>query len=333
MMRDRVAGANHKRSRLERVVIVVSLTLPLVAGCGRTQQVVPPAPFTATSVAMTNIPSPTATPVPTNLPTGEASPTPMPLSDMQSWEVAAASTPTLEEEVKVGLYAGDGAASACVTAAEKMFKWIGYTVDRITADTVNDEDLRQIDVLYFPGGSAGPYQEDVSAEGREKIRQLVRSGGCFIGTCAGALFAAEEVIWEGAQDPQPTLGLFPGTVQGPLPEIYTNPEYGMCQVNLEPHPITGTEPDSVWILYYNGPFFSPNPGAEVDIVGRYEITNEPAIVAFEYGAGRVILTGPHPEWEEDDDRDSVSHFDRFDDQGTDWDLMLNATRWCLGEID
>jgi glutamine amidotransferase-like uncharacterized protein len=249
------------------------------------------------------------------------------------WGIAASSATPVEKEIKVGLYAGAGAANACATAAGEMFQWMGYTVEWINADTVNDADLHRIDVLYFPGGSAGPYQEDISAEGREKIRQLVQSGGCFIGTCAGALFAAEQVIWEGAQDSQPTLGLFPGTVQGPIPEIYTNPEYGMCQVNLEPHPITGTEPDSVWILYYNGPFFSPNPGAEVDIVGRYEITNEPAIVAFEYGAGRVILTGPHPEWEEDDDRDDVSHFDRFDDRGSDWDLMLQATLWCLGEID
>jgi glutamine amidotransferase-like uncharacterized protein len=214
-----------------------------------------------------------------------------------------------------------------------MFEWMGYTVTRLDADTINQSEISHIDVVYFPGGSSGPYREGISAEGREKIRRLVHSGGCFIGTCAGALFAAEQVVWEGETDPRPTLGLFPGTVEGPLPEIYTDPEYGMCQVNLEPHPITAAEPDSAWILYYNGPFFSPNPDAEVDIVGRYEITNDPALVAFEYGRGRVFLTGPHPEWEEDDGRDGVSYFDRFSDQGSDWDLMLGATRWCLRGID
>ena len=54
--------------------------------------------------------------------------------------------------------------------------------------------------------------------------------------------------------------------------------------------------------------------------------------------GRVFLTGPHPEWEEDSDRDGVDYVqpsvaDRFDDQGSDWDLMRNAARWCLHEID
>lgn len=235
--------------------------------------------------------------------------------------------------ITVGLYAGRGAARECVTAAGKMFAWMGYTVVRIDADVINENDIRHLDVLYFPGGSTGPFQEDISAQGRDKIRQLIRSGGCFIGTCAGALFASERVVWEGQVDTQNTLGLFPGTVEGPIPEIFAGPEHGMCQVNLSPHPITETEPDSAWILYYNGPFFRSNPGAEVDVIARYQITNDPAMVAFEYGAGRVFLTGPHPEWEEDDGRDGVSYFDRFDDQGSDWDLMLNAARWCLHEME
>ncbi|MDY7075456.1 MAG: BPL-N domain-containing protein [Chloroflexota bacterium] len=279
----------------------------------------------------TNTPAPLA-----SLPSSASTPTTsarQPVSTSTSTPNRIESYQTAADDTTVGLYAGGGAASECVQAAQKMFEWMGYTVTRLDSDTVNRSEISHIDVIYFPGGSAGHFQEDISAEGRDKIRQLVHSGGCFIGTCAGALFAAERIIWEGEADPRPTLGLFPGTVEGPLPEIYTDHEHGMCQVNLEPHPITGTKPDPAWILYYNGPFFSPNLGAEVDVVGRYEITDDPALVAFEYGGGRVFLTGPHPEWEEDDDRDGVSYFDRFSDQGSDWDLMLSATRWCLREID
>jgi glutamine amidotransferase-like uncharacterized protein len=202
----------------------------------------------------------------------------------------------------------------------------------LNAQFINREDLSHLDILYFPGGDAGPYQENISAEGREKIRQLVGAGGCFIGTCAGALYAAERVVWEGTDDSENTLGLFPGTVEGPIPDIYAEPTFGMCQVNLESHAITAItegEPDSAWILYYNGPFFKPDPGAEVAVVGRYEITGQPALVAFDHGRGRVFLTGPHPEWDEDSCRDGVTFFDRFDDRGSDWDLMRQATRWCL----
>jgi glutamine amidotransferase-like uncharacterized protein len=261
-------------------------------------------------------------------------------SDGDDWGVDWRAAPTPEaaqppsdKDVTVGLFSGTGAASACVTAAEHMFEWMGYSIVQLNAQAVNDGDLSHLDILYFPGGSAGPYQEMIDEQGRDKIRESVRSGGCFIGTCAGALYAAEQVIWQGTVDPRETLGLFPGMVQGPIPEIYADPGFGMCQVILEPHTITGTEPDPIQIMYYNSPFFVPNPDAEVDVVGRYEIGGEPALVAFDYGQGRVFLTGPHPEWEEDSERDGVSYFDSFDDQGSEWDLMRQAVQWCLGRAD
>lgn len=234
-----------------------------------------------------------------------------------------------EGNITVGLYAGDGAERTCVTAAERMFKWMGYNVARINANTINNKDIGDIDLLYFPGGSTGPYQADISLEGREKIRQRIHSGGCFIGTCAGALFAAEQIVWDGRPDPRGSLGVFPGAIEGPTPGIVSGSDHGICQVDLEPHPITATESEAMWIMYYNGPFLKPHPGAEVDIVGRYHLSGDPALTASEYGAGRVFLTGPHPEWEEDSARDGVSYFDHLGDHGSDWDMMRSATRWCL----
>ncbi len=64
-------------------------------------------------------------------------------------------------------------------------------------------------------------------------------------------------------------------------------------------------------------------------IARYAVTQQPAMVACRYGEGRVFLTGVHAEWEEDDDRDGVSYFDKHDDQGSDWDFMKKAVRWCL----
>ena len=234
--------------------------------------------------------------------------------------------------VTVGVYSDSGAAQACVIAAKNMFEWMGYTVDLIDANTINNEDIRDIDIFYFPGGSSRPYIIDITDEGKDKIRQMISAGSGYIGTCASGMFAAEVQIWRGTTYSEGQLEIFPGTAEGPIPEIFEYPEIGMCQVNLvHPHPITEGEPDSVWILYYDGPFFDPESGAAVEIIGRYQITDQAALVACEYGSGRVFLTGPHPEWEEDSDRDSVSYFDHFDDRGSDWSLMQNATRWCLHE--
>jgi hypothetical protein len=56
------------------------------------------------------------------------------------------------------------------------------------------------------------------------------------------------------------------------------------------------------------------------------------MIAFGHGNGRVFLTGAHPEFEEDSDRDGADFCDHLDDRGSDWDLMKKAARWCLGEI-
>jgi glutamine amidotransferase-like uncharacterized protein len=318
-----------------RIITAGMIALILLVGCGKSEPTATPVP---PPTAMMPV-SPTATPVP---PTHSAvfaaeygdgyvqagaERVIIVESETPATTLAENSPPT------VGLYADEGAAEACVTAATRMFEWMGYTVEQIFAATVNDEEIDRFDLLYFPGGSSDPFKADISSEGKEKIRQFIESGGCFIGTCAGALLAAEQSIWEGQVEGGEALALFPGTVEGPIPEIYANPEHGMCQVNLEPHAITDGMQESVQILYYNGPFLKPNADAQVNVIGRYQIGGEPALVAFEYGQGRVFLTGPHPEWEEDDDRDGVDYFDRFDDQGSDWSLMRNAARWCLHEID
>lgn len=232
----------------------------------------------------------------------------------------------------IGIYADSGAAWSCLTAAENMFLWMGYTVEFIYANTVNNEDIQHIDVFYFPGGNSEHYIVHITSQGRERIRQMISNGAGYIGTCAGAMFAAETQIWQGNTYITGQLGIFPGTAQGPIPEIFAWPRFGMCQVNLnKPHPITDDQPDSVWIMLYHGPFMTPKPGAMIDTLGTYEVTGQPALVACEYGRGRVFLTGPHPEWEEDSDRDSVPYFKSYDDMGSDWPLMHNATRWCLHE--
>ncbi|MBN1620926.1 hypothetical protein JW890_09415, partial [candidate division WOR-3 bacterium] len=99
------------------------------------------------------------------------------------------------------------------------------------------------------------------------------------------------------------------------------------------HPITSSFADSAWMMFYNGPYLEPDTssGQNVFIAGKYSEINRPAIIACEYGRGRVFLTGPHPEWEEDSYRDGLDHFKEFNDRGSDWDLMKHAVDWCLGQ--
>ena len=147
------------------------------------------------------------------------------------------------------------------------------------------------------------YAEDLSSEGVENIRGFVRDGGGYIGICGGAYFAGEKVVWQGTQLPMLSLNFFPGTVQGPYDEIVPYPDSTMCLVNIvdTTHPVTQSEPDSAWILYYWGPALLPDANADVDTLGKYDVIDEPAILALEFGSGRVFLIGTHPEIEEDSD--------------------------------
>ncbi len=81
-----------------------------------------------------------------------------------------------------------------------------------------------------------------------------------------------------------------------------------------------------------GPVLIPDKTDSVTILGRYEKgKKEPAILAFDYGLGRVFIIGTHPEFEEDSDRDGTDFADKFDDKGSDWGLMKKAVLWCLKE--
>jgi len=58
------------------------------------------------------------------------------------------------------------------------------------------------------------------------------------------------------------------------------------------------ESSSEYILYSGGAAFYPDEGQEMNVIGTYDLLNDdPAMINFRYGDGRVILFGPHPELE------------------------------------
>ena len=233
----------------------------------------------------------------------------------------------------IALYSDNGAAESCVKATKNMFEWMGYTVQLITSDYIDKNDLDNFSIICFPGGNMYQYSQDISSPGKEKIRNFISNGGGYICICGGAYFTGEKVIWQGNQLPMEPLAIFPGTTQGPIDGIAPYPNCVMCEVNIvdHSHPITQNEQDSVWIQYCYGPMLLPNEDANVEILGEYEIGDKPVIVAFEYGHGKVFIIGTHPEFEENSNRDGIDPvFDMYD-FGSDWDLMKKATGWCLQE--
>lgn len=243
--------------------------------------------------------------------------------------------PSLKRTAALALYSDRGTWEESVQAAEKMFQWMNYTVKLVNADHINNEGLGNFSILCIPGGDMYQYAQDISSRGRNNIRNFIHDGGGYIGICGGSYFASEKVIWREHQLHMTPLGIFPGITKGPINKIVPYPNYTVCKVNIvnSTHSITQSEPDSVWILYYWGPMFVPNKDADVAVLGKYDSVNQPSMLAFDYGLGRVFLIGMHPEIEEDDDRDGVAFADELDDQGSDWELMAKAVQWLFKETN
>src|SRR4030042_39282 len=174
--------------------------------------------------------------------------------------------------VTVGVYVDEGASGIGYGAAEKMFEWMGFEIEVLFATNINEGNLDDIDIFYFPGGNGALYDTYINDTGKQRLRDLIDDGRAFIGTCGGAYFAAHY------------LNIFPATVGAPVPGL----DLGMCQVYLiKPHPITNDLPAFFWIMYANSPFFEPDSDAVIDTIGFYNVSGFQALVACEYGEGRV----------------------------------------------
>jgi glutamine amidotransferase-like uncharacterized protein len=231
--------------------------------------------------------------------------------------------------VDVAVYEGGSSSISSREALVQMFAWMNASVTVLSATSIKNGALDDYDLLVVPGGFAGDYNDDLGGSGRSMILSFIQNGGAFFGVCAGAYFGCDWIIWE--ETPiEYYLDLFSGCGIGAIDEIEPWPGYAMCDINVarESELIDlSTEPENHTVMYYGGPYFVPDNPEDVEIIARYAVNNEPAMIALEYEAGRVFLSGPHPEWEEDSDRDGQAWPDSFDDIGSEWPMMLSVARW------
>jgi glutamine amidotransferase-like uncharacterized protein len=215
-----------------------------------------------------------------------------------------------------------------------MFKWMNASVDFINSTNIKNGHLNDYKIIVIPGGWAYDYFIDLGETGKAKIREFIANGGGYWGSCAGAFFACEEIQWldnnrEELYDYG--LGLFSGSCRND-PEIAEWPGYTMTEIimNTSINLFEFSESNkSFQIMYYGGPYF--NVGSHnVTVLGTYKINNKPALIALEYGSGRVFLSGVHPEWEEDSFRDGSNWDNRLEDVESDWDLSKNISLWIVG---
>jgi len=225
----------------------------------------------------------------------------------------------------IGIYAGPGAYQLGVTYLTQFAQSRGFTYKLLYEDDILNDELENVKLLIIPGGWAGEVDQwgrkgygSMSSEAIDKIREFVKDGGSYYGICAGAYFASVNVIWEGGLFHN-ELALFNGTSIGPIEEIAPWPGTNWTNVLIESS--LGINKTTVKAFYWGGSYF------ESDVINfttleKYEINNKPATILFNYGKGKVILTGLHHEW---------VNYQHPDWQKENWDVLEKILNTLIKE--
>lgn len=236
--------------------------------------------------------------------------------------------------IRVALYFSHRMDEHSALAMGRTFQWMGCQVVIVNKDSIKNGFLNNFDVLACPGGESRPEPwGELGLEGKSKVQAFIRGGGGYIGICLGALYACDCCNFWGLQlaKDELYLDLFLGVAHCGQKEIV--PQGGlplMTWLKIPDHAnsIMESLPERIKIVYYpSSPYFQAYEDMKVTIVAIYEITGNPAMIAFEYGKGRVFLSGPHPEMEADSDRDGSNRFDELDDEGSEWPFLLLVMKW------
>ena len=209
------------------------------------------------------------------------------------------------DPLRIAVFTGNGARN---TGA---FRWleIATLAENASAVPVDGASIRAgaldaADVIVMPGGRATLEANDLGDEGRAKLKDFIRNGGCYIGTCAGCYLLMESTSKE-----RKYLSILPykdGASGGraDLPVDF----------NEKAHELAGIKPGRFDVRYAGGPVPVPTGrdtgDSKFEVVATYaggtgkmprkSFPGRPAAFAGTYGKGRIFVFTVHPEADEDD---------------------------------
>lgn len=228
--------------------------------------------------------------------------------------------PSPLEGVIVSIYMDRGISAPSRTALEHMFLWMGAEVTIIEPEDLSGGILNTTDMLVMPGGC---WCEERCAilgeEMKNTIRSYIEGGGSYFGIDGGASYATNN-----------RLNIFHGRL---IADVLGATDFMTeLEINCElTSPDLSQEPDSYEVFYEASGYFEADNMTGIHTIATYANTSLPCMIAFKYGTGTVFLSSPHPEYEEDGDRDGTDMYDLQVDPDTEWDFMLRICQWLLDE--
>ncbi len=209
--------------------------------------------------------------------------------------------------LRVAVYVDRGARSI------GCYRWLEITAcaKNVVATPVDGEAVRggaldSADVLVMPGGSSVDESKSLGAEGRDKVREFVKGGGGYIGTCAGCC-----LLMESSKGHPDMLHMIP---------FKFGPSGGKADMsvsfNRRAEELAGIAKQETKIRYSEGPVPLPSipvADADVEVVATYNgdintdgdrkrpsMAGQAAAIAGTYGKGRLFVLSVHPEYDVSD---------------------------------
>lgn len=191
---------------------------------------------------------------------------------------ASCSSPSFEPGRDILLYDGAGTSRNDVAAIEAILKTNKLSYSKINSrelSSLAESQLLRSKLLIVPGGNYIDMAEGLSAESVAKVRNAVDRGLNYLGICAGAILAGH------------TTGKCFDLTAGVTFDFYAD-------VNRNVHKnvvtITTAEGESCEQYWEDGPQLN----GWGSVVSKYP-DDSAATVQGDFGMGRVILCGFHPE--------------------------------------
>ncbi|OPX59997.1 MAG: hypothetical protein A4E25_00796 [Methanobacterium sp. PtaB.Bin024] len=201
--------------------------------------------------------------------------------------------------VKVLIYSGDGSMEesvagikACIDESNNMNLTPGYYFEYDTTGTINSNTLSSYDVLIMPGGSTETYLNSNNIDA-DAIKQFVNSGNGYLGICAGAYSASNSID-----------GLYSGWGLASGVNAKNVNYEGLLSISTTSSGSVLSDESTLNLHHQNGPAMY-STSSDVYSFACYAdnktgYQDYSAIMGENYGSGRVILCGSHPEMDPQD---------------------------------
>lgn len=196
------------------------------------------------------------------------------------------------------IYNDEGTSKDSVTALLHYFK------DNEAVKTISGRELQNAAwishtrLLIVPGGRSLPFYEKLGSAGNKNIVDFVKQGGCYLGLCAGAYYAANETIFAMGLPLElrlpGELHFFHGRAIGP---VFADNLFAYASEAGARIVTVDWQDQGTYSVYFNGGCYFENADTfkNVTVLARYHANQLPAIIQCAVGKGRAILSGVHPE--------------------------------------